>query len=376
MKKILFYYPQHFNRNEEGTNPFFKPLLETCQRHNISYRLYEEPGGNGLPHDHKAKSARNFLLLVRIVRKIVSLLLKHKNYYEREKVVAKIVNSLTLGYYKSDIYITISGSMFCLFASLNPCAQVYDLQHGILCKRHKTFFDQTTHKLRSQYKNPNLKFMLWGDGFKRILVKGDEEVMNNKVNVIGHPLYSNFVVKRLYAKKCGIHNILFSLQLTDDLSTAQLESMKNEIVEVLEQTKDMNVIIWMKHHPRYNNCIDISDLFNKYHHAKQTNKTLADLSKKIDLHLTFFSTSAFEYASYGIPTFFCNTSIQNDGINMFYDEFNYPLYESQSLKEVIETLNNPTTYELHSTIVKDWCAKHFSPYNESEFLKIVKINNK
>ena len=41
--RVLFYYPQHFNRTDQGTNPFFDKLLETCDRHGVAYRLYEEP---------------------------------------------------------------------------------------------------------------------------------------------------------------------------------------------------------------------------------------------------------------------------------------------------------------------------------------------
>ncbi|MBR7028670.1 MAG: hypothetical protein IKI05_04615, partial [Bacteroidaceae bacterium] len=41
--QVLFYYPQHFNRSAAGTNPFFDPLLQTCEEAGISYKLLEEP---------------------------------------------------------------------------------------------------------------------------------------------------------------------------------------------------------------------------------------------------------------------------------------------------------------------------------------------
>ena len=49
---VLFYYPQHFNRGENGENLFFKPLYESCKSNNISYLIFEEP-------DKKSDKDRN-----------------------------------------------------------------------------------------------------------------------------------------------------------------------------------------------------------------------------------------------------------------------------------------------------------------------------
>ena len=58
-KRVLFYYPQHFNRSANGTNPFFDPLIKICEKANIPYDVYEEPDPKtNRPHNIKARSAK------------------------------------------------------------------------------------------------------------------------------------------------------------------------------------------------------------------------------------------------------------------------------------------------------------------------------
>lgn len=42
--QVIFYYPMHFNRSKNATNPYFDPILEACEREGITYLLLEEPG--------------------------------------------------------------------------------------------------------------------------------------------------------------------------------------------------------------------------------------------------------------------------------------------------------------------------------------------
>ena len=52
--KVLFFYPQHFNRSSEGTNPFFDPMLRACEEYGISYKLVEEQSGTTHPRNPNA----------------------------------------------------------------------------------------------------------------------------------------------------------------------------------------------------------------------------------------------------------------------------------------------------------------------------------
>ena len=40
---ILFYYPHHFNRGENGENLFLEHLYNSCKKNNLSFLVFEEP---------------------------------------------------------------------------------------------------------------------------------------------------------------------------------------------------------------------------------------------------------------------------------------------------------------------------------------------
>ena len=122
----------------------------------------EEPdAGTPLPRNLKAKKADFLFWLAIILRKIAKWTMPKKDFFQREKVVGKAINAITVGKYKYDRYITISGSQFHLFAAMNPKAKVFDMQHGVLYKHHPTFFGDN-QRLLSQFFNPALNFIFLG----------------------------------------------------------------------------------------------------------------------------------------------------------------------------------------------------------------------
>ena len=40
---VVFYAPTYFNRGENGENPFFTNLIQSCENNNLSYIIFEEP---------------------------------------------------------------------------------------------------------------------------------------------------------------------------------------------------------------------------------------------------------------------------------------------------------------------------------------------
>ncbi len=70
MKNLLFYYPQHFNRSDEYSNPFFDRMLDICDRHGISYDLIEEPDPATDKHRNpRARKGDVFFWTVTVIRK-------------------------------------------------------------------------------------------------------------------------------------------------------------------------------------------------------------------------------------------------------------------------------------------------------------------
>ncbi len=373
MRNILFYYPQHFNRSEGGTNPFFDKLLNVCDLHGISYDLLEEPdSGTDKPRNNRAIKADSFFWTVTAVRKILKILLPRMSFFDREKYVALVVNAVTFGKYRYRNYITISGSMFHMFANLNHKAKVFDMQHGILYKEHPTFFEK--QRLRPQFFRRNLHFLFWGKGYEENFVRGDEAVLAGRTHIVGYPV----IVDGRYNHSEGPvdnsskRSVVVSLQFTNSLHAQGLEDMKYALARILDKITKLPVKVLLKHHPRYNNCIGIDDLLQKHRNVELTDLPLGDLLDKTLLHITFNSTTAFEFAQFGIPTYF----IPCDGIpatgSLFYNEYGYPLYASDSITDIFARLTSPEGYRTDSDIVYRWYQRFYSPFDEAEFLKLIK----
>ncbi len=371
MKKLLFYYPQHFNRSKNGTNPFFDKLLAICDVHGIDYDLYEEPDyGTDKPRNPRAKKADIFFWSVTVIRKIMSILFHKKSFYVRERYSARIFNLITFGKYIRPVYITISGSMFHFFAELNHNAPVYDLQHGVLGKFHPTFFDKNTLRLREEYYWKNLHFMFWGKGYRDCFIRGEEQVMVGRHHVVGYPIENSNITDN--ADHSSSRQIVVSLQFTHDVCMEELENMKSTLCRFLEETEFMGVKVLLKNHPRYNNCIEIADIFELFHHAELTDRRLEDLAPETLLHVTYFSTTGFEYAQYGVPTFFLPYGGKELKDTLYYDEYAYPLYLGMSAKAVINRLAEPKTYRKDASTVQKWYKDFYSLFDEKAFLNLLK----
>lgn len=367
MKNLLFYYPQHFNRSEAGTNPYFDRMLEICDKHGISYDLMEEPdGGTDKPRNSNAQKGDAFFWTITAIRKILSKTLPNKTFFEREKLVARIFNVLTFGRYRYRKYITISGSMYHLFANLNPDADVYDMQHGILYKQHPTFFEN--RRLCQQFYKSNLHFLFWGKGYEDNFIKDDESVLQGRTHVIGYPVLSK---TRTRGSQNRERKIVVSLQFTHDLSEPDLKLDKEVLDDFLSETENSGYKVMLKHHPRFNNVINIDELLNRYNHVELTNKPLEELISEVQLHVTYFSTTAFEYAAYGIPTYFL-PSHGRPMYSLFYSEYNYPLYENMSVSEVLTRLQDAEPAAEDSSKVTNWYHRFYSPFDEEAFLNLIK----
>ena len=366
---MLFYYPQHFNRTTNRTNPFFDCLLGTCDRHGFSYLLIEEPDWNtDKPRNPKAIKGDAFFVIVTVIRKVVSCF-SHKDYWYNEQRVAVIINCLTLSRLKYRTYITISGSMLHLFGCMNKKGDVYDMQHGILYKRHPTFFDENL-LLRPSYFQENLHWLLWGKGYEACFIRGEEDLFAGRTHVIGYPVPCTGL--RLgFKDRMEASVIVFSLQLTSDWSFDLLQQTVQMIDDTLQELDGLKIRVLLKHHPRFNNVVSIDYLLEKYDFVELTFLSLTDLVPHTLLQMTINSTTAFEYAEYGIPSFF----IDHGGVlangALFYAEYQYPLYRHMTLRQVVERLQNAELFQEDSRTVKEWYRSFYDDYNEQAFLRII-----
>lgn len=366
MNKILFYYPQHFNRSAEGTNPYFDALLKACEESNISYTLMEEPDkGTDKPRNPLAKKADGFFWFVWFLRNFAKIFIG--DFFKREKMVASMINMFTLGKYKYDKYITISGSMLHLFAALNPKAQVYDMQHGVLGKFHKTFFDEEG-RLNDQFYNPQIHWLFWGKGYQKCFCKGEDISIMRRSHIIGYSVPT-----------CGIklaepenrNVILFSLQFTADWDKEMLEKQKRLLNEHLCQLNKCGYEVILRQHPRFNNVISIDDILQNNLNVKVSNLSFSQLLDSVLLQVTYHSTTAFEYAQMGIPTFFMHNIEFPHRENLMYNEFHYPLFQNQTLREVVDFLSDKKHFKINGKVVNKWYNDFYTDFDKETFLKLL-----
>lgn len=373
-RDVLFYYPQHFNRSKDGCNPFFERLLKVCSGNSISYLLLEEPCRTDKPRNQNAMFSDVLLYLILFLRKIFHIFSPHKSFEEIEKSIAGYVNIFTLGKFNYSRYITISNSLICFFSFMNKNGRVYDVQHGIIYSTHWGYFDNEG-SLNKNLRFSNIYFFLYGDGYKDIFYKASQNTvfLNGRAEVLGYPVENLRIEKTKNISECNV--ILFSLQFTDDGDIHILEEMKRLLVNCLRKINCLRLQyrVLLKHHPRFNNIIDLSDVYTSFPFVSETDKPLSVLAPDVRIHVTYFSTTAFDYAAYGIPTYFLRSNLITEGESVFYGEYQYPLYRYFDIKDVLNCLMDSDIYMEASAKVKDWYKYFYSDFRESVFLQALKL---
>lgn len=377
--KVLFYYPQHFNRTAEGTNPFFDRLLDACDRHGISYKLIEEPDwGTDKPRNSQAIKGDVLFLLIMVMRRIARLIYRDEDSCQNETHIARWLNIMTLYRISYRKYVTISGSMQTLFSKVGGDCCALDMQHGILENSNPGWFE-CKGKLKECFHFPAIQWLLWGEGYKKCMIKGEEKIFGNRIHVVGYPLEIRSEEKSNSSCLRGTivsNTILFSMQLTGDASDKwasdfieMVEDNLKQIKELINQGVDIKVLI--KHHPRFNNAYSIDNLFHEYPFATLTDEPMSKLLPRILLQVTYHSTTSFEYAKYGVPSFFMQSPKMKQGIELFYNEYSYPLYYGMNIQDVISRLLIPSQYGMDAESVSLWYKMFYTPFNEQKFLNLI-----
>tara|TARA_B100000780_G_C21117167_1_gene452112 strand:- start:547 stop:1668 length:1122 start_codon:yes stop_codon:yes gene_type:complete len=361
---VLFYYPQHFNRNADGSNPYITSLIKVCENNNISYRFVEETDKkSGKPSNPKACKFDRWLFLILVLRKLLPMALFSCFEY-REQFIGRIIRYLSFGKFKASVIVTLSNSMGGVLRGINPTARIFDYQHGIIDSKQPGFFK--TRKAPNWIRSNNKEVLVYGKGFKDIMINTDKEYYQNKTHCIGAPntLSSNFIKG---------NNILVSLQIIElenvslEWLSAQVEMLDDIFKNDSTTSQLSNRMVYLRHHPRSNRSFDLQKLY-AFPFVKDFDDSIE--STQIGLHITFFSTSAFEFASLGIPTLFLFNRIIPQGETLFYNEFNYPYQNWNSINEWITALSQEDSFKI-SRNIKNWYKLFYQPFNEQKFLELI-----
>ncbi len=360
---IIFYYPLHFNRSVNGTNPFFDPLIAVCEENGLSYLLLEEPDGKTNFPRNKNAIAFKCLYVILFFRKFFPKFL-FATHTRRDMFIAKTLKPFFFRNIEFNNFITMSNSMLSFFNGLNSNAKFFDYQHGIIFSDHKGYFEN--EKVHPIIEECHSNVLVYGDGFKQLLIKGDNQYYKNNVYTIGF-LSSKSEKKHSEFNK----NIFISLQFCGTENVYWFGVVMNYLVNLFERNNNYFIknefCFFLKHHPRFENNIDIS-MLTKHSFVQEINSDILEITSNCSVHLTYNSTTAFEVSKFGIPTFFIpDTRCEN----LFYTEYEYPL-KSENFIDFIDQLSKHNSYDENAQLIMKWYELYYNELNESYFIELLK----
>tara|TARA_B110000240_G_scaffold79627_1_gene90764 strand:- start:827 stop:1954 length:1128 start_codon:yes stop_codon:yes gene_type:complete len=349
---VVFYYPQHFNRGMVQENSFFTPLINTSKKNNLRYILIEEPDYNSNSKRNKDAVYFDFIfVIILVLRKLFST---EMDAITKDHKIGRFLSNTFFLNIKFMNVITISQSMVSIFRGLNKDCNIYDVQHGIIHNNKPNYI--LHNKAEPNLVDNNVSLLLSGKSFQKLLI--DNEALNyfkEHTFVLGSG--DNNLEKVHHSFN---NNVLVTLQFVHDHSEVENIGLLDKLTLFL--IENPNVKFHLKHHPRFNNEVDLSVVMN-LNNVIIAPIHLDECFKLCSLHATAYSTSVFEAAQHGIPSVIINPLKQ---FNFFKTDFIYPLNYG------ISDFMDITVYQKSTEIVKVWAKEYYSPYNELTFLNLLK----
>lgn len=336
---VLFFTPQHFNRDNRK-NPFIEPLIQNSIKNNITHSIIEEPT---YEISQKRRNVIHFdfiSFLVFFMRKVCT-----GSFIEKEQKIGSLLAPLFFRNKVENIVVQ-SQSMISFFRGAYPLANIYDYQHGVIYDKHPAYFKSS---LPSDIIAKNhVKILVFGKGFKKIL---DNESRYYKYNTFNLGINTS-----LQKKQAGkIKDILVTLQFTEDHSLEENNLLLKDLTDFIIEKSNNQIIL--KHHPRFNNEVDLSSLL-RLENVSLTNKSIYDCLSECKLHATAYSTAVFEAASIGVPT-------------VFYSDWKIDIYKKQFAYPIAAFKDVMSDFKQFEEKVKDWHQEYYEPLNEKEWLKLM-----
>ncbi len=378
---IVFVQHNHFNRNSEGSNPFFVPFLDLCKKHNLKYIIFEEVSISGnfsmYPRNPNAHPM-DFLKVIQLgLRKIFS----NKNvdytdyikFYEREMKVVKLITTVFFRRFKSKAYVVLAHNNVELWRSINHTANIIDYQHGMIWDGHDTTIVNSSAAKIKVYNN--VISMVYGKGFKNLLIGNDTSGFYTEDNVIDIGYYHEISAKE---EKRNQKVILYTLQNVDmDNNTKYYEMVRNILYANRQFLEENGYKVLIKNHPRYNRADKL--VFGQslsFVQFVDDNIPLIDILDKVSIHITSKSTTTFDVGLKGIPTIFIDMLDIRSPKDMFMCQYQYPyenflIKEQQRLKNVLEYLEEERIYQEVSDNIYVWARSFYQDFDGSKLIKLI-----
>ena len=349
---VIFYYPQHFNRGNNGMNLYFIDMIDSCKNNEISYLVFEEPDYSSNKPRNKSSVPFDFIFL--IIRFLRKLFRSEENTIKRDQKVGSILSRRLLRNLEFSKVILLSQSMVSFFRGVNKKCNIFDVQHGIIHNNKANYLMNNT--VEPNILSNDVSVLLSGQSYQDILIRNEkEEYFRHHTHVLGSGMSSARIFHTSFNNNC-----LVTLQFTSD----HIQDENNVLLETLEEfiSNNSNINFYLKHHPRFNNEVDLIRILS-LKNVRASHGEINDCFRLCSLHITSYSTSTFEAALCGIPTILINPLNKYD---YFVNDFKYPIdYQ-------IEDFKKDELYQSCSEIVLDWAKGYYHPYSEKVFLDIIR----
>ncbi len=370
--KIAFMQPSQFYRTPNKTNPFFDPIMKVCDEAGVSYRIFEL-AKHLSPTSYKDVRSSYWLLYWEIFG---CRLIKWFHLSERPLwlFLGWWANILSFGRFRADLYITVAGVNLEILQGINPKARLVDLQHGVIYSKHSGYFDSNCKLWSRLFSNPQREYWLYGEGYKNCFYRHPDntKLLGDRVRIIGDVLGASMPVPTIKSHERDA--IVFSLQFTHDYDAAKLVSIKQLIEQMFDRIVNAGLQkkykILLKHHPRYNDCIDLTSWKCDYPWAQFTTEATAQLVARAAYHVTMHSTTTFEYASAGVPTCFLWDETNPEGRIVMLEDYQYiGLGDFNEMMAYFE--GDKALQEKLETRVRAWFRCFYTPFDAMKFKRML-----
>lgn len=285
------------------------------------------------------------------------------NYNIIDVKIGRMLSKLL--FIKHDIknIVTISQSFQSVFKGMFPNAQLFDYQHGLISSKYYGYIDGNSIAEHISINRP--KILLYGMAFKERLLKTEGgNYFQKNAFVIGS-------IYKEYKKSKSSFNgkVLFTLQFTSSHTLELNQLLLLKTIDFFNQIKlmELKLTIYLKHHPRYDDCIDINELY-AFNFVKNAPTSLEKCFEMCSLHLTEYSSVLFDSVIEGVPTFLTSFSKE---MRIYQDEYNFPINE-MPLLENLKIIEDKSHYQ--NTIDKQikWSKNLYQPFEEKSFIDLLR----
>lgn len=379
--KIVFIQQRCFLQTKQHTNPLFDPIIQVCEKNGIEWEVWLTD--RNLPTGYPSKNVRKYGWRNSAIT--AGLL-----FFNRLcKIPIKISYTLIRLFFKplrildTNVSLFVTNGLYLIdsYSILYPGKNIIELQHGILYPSHFGYFSSNGTLHQNILSTQNLIFWFFGDYYKNIFLKNPTNAnkLSGRLETIGDLRKHN---DRSSPHSTTAHDktyIIIASQMVmgTEFSPKDLVDMKSSyenaldtIYSILQKNNTSNkYIVLFRNHPRFFNCIDLNDWKEKYPSLITDNtENWDELYPKTKVLLTINSTSAFDAASFGVPTVIIK-SPNNKFRNILVDDFGYP-FPNLTIEEYL--LMSNVAYEEKCQLAHNWYKNHYSTFDSENCLALLR----